>query len=84
MTELTVEQRLDRLEKYSIGKCWRCGEVIHLSYSNTIEKPSGGEVLLCHRCYEGYCSARSDGEEELYKKAQYYLEEERNKHIKWL
>jgi len=83
MTELTVEQRLDRLEKYALGKCWRCGEIIHLSYSNTIEKSPGSGILLCRRCYEGYCSVCSDGEEELYKKGLHYLEEERKKHIKW-
>ena len=78
-----LKERLDRLERYALGKCYRCAEIIHLSYSNMIERPgSSGEILLCHNCYEDYCRILSDGEEELYEKKSHWLAEERNKHIK--
>ena len=56
MTELTVGQRLDRLEHFAKVECWRCRKVITMSDANIISSPTfdGDKMLLCHECKSDY------------------------------
>ena len=76
MAELTVEQRLFRLEGMAIIKCWRCSKEITLSRSEFIIHPGlNEEIPLCHDCYSNYEDLTHDNETKLDYAQRSYLKE---------
>ena len=66
MTELTVEQRLDRLEKFTHSTCFRCLKEIPFTDARIMEYPSSlspySKIPLCSDCYSGFETLNQDNE----------------------
>ena len=55
MAELTVEQRLDRIEKLAHITCWRCLREIPFNEAKIVVWPGGeNEIVLCSDCKFDY------------------------------
>jgi hypothetical protein len=86
MTELTVEQRLDRLEKYANISCWRCEKTISIKeahfephYGYLYLNTSHGDIALCHDCYSDYQELVGTKEQETREALSSYMKEIKRK-----
>lgn len=77
--ELTIEQRIHRLENFAICLCYRCRKPIPFNEAQFIPQPSfpNRKLILCYSCHSMYeainCSKGSEFTEALLS----YLNEKR-------
>ena len=82
MSELTVEQRLGRLEDYALGKCYRCDAIVPMRSLVAVTRPyRDDKVNLCYTCEGEFSGLKDERQSQCDRDVEYWLTHERDVRI---